>query len=405
MTLKNSRAVVFGGAVTALILSDQASKLAVRALVPAPMTLIHAHSQSGAFTFHLHPELNARFSLPAALILAALAAVFSVFEIVYHKYERAALLRDIPDADKVKSCPKITFIGLALWLSGIICGLFFDSLFWGGSLDFLCIESEKRAADAAADYTVLSRFDFDFKDVWLILGTLLIVIRTVVFGLSQYRLPKESRKIISKRSRHLISSIREARGDVKEKSRKAALNLSDILILTALSVVMTGCFGYLFYGLTVYFIIPAAVMLSPAIDGFLTDIGDRFRAEDIYNFIREACLMIGLFPGMHLSNRSVRRREKLFIRDTSGFIVTLDGLKYHARQHLLSDVVSVVLIAVLGLFACLINLWKISPFVILYDRFGVALGFILSVILTAFAQAYGVLSAQKNWRADCFYGE
>lgn len=399
-------------AVLILICLDQFSKLLVKAFVPVTSlnSIIYTHSDTGWFMFHLHPELHNKYSLLVDIVIAVLAIAFVIAVIVYLKYERPALLRDIPDSDVVKSSPKLTETALVLWVAGIICSTLIDSLIWGGSLDFLCIEWAKFYTDAVEPYTISHQFNCDLKDMFLIIGTVLILVRVAIFNLSQYKLPKSSRKLISKREFHIIRSIREVAG---KRSQHAELSgngekknsIFDILIIVAAAVFFSAALGYLIYIIAVWVIIPVAVEISPALDAFLTKIGNEHDTEEIYNAIRSICLLIAVLPGICVANAAVKNRDRHFIHDTNGMIVTLDGLRYHLRQHILYDVISLIGIVIIGLALHLANLWYISPFGILYDLLGIPLGLIMSAVITVASQMCGIIFAQKSWRAEFFYDD
>lgn len=399
-------------AVLILICLDQFSKLLVKAFAPATSlnSIIYTHSDSSWFIFHLHPELHNRYSLPVDIVIAVLAIAFFIALIVYFKYERPALLRDIPDSDAVKSSPRLTETALVLWISGIICSTLIDSLIWGGSLDFLCVEWAKFYTDSAGPYTITNQFNCDLKDIFLVIGTALMLLRIAIFNLSQYKLPKSSRKLISKRRFHIIRSICEAVGNPAEQEElsengEKKNGIFDILILVAAAVFFSSLLGHLIYIIAVWVIIPAAVEISPALDAVLTKIGNEQDTDEIYNTIHSICLLIAVLPGMCAANTAVKNRERHFIHDTNGMIVTLDGLKYHLRQHFRYDVISVICIVLIGLALHLAKLRYISLFGILYDLLGIPLGLIMSAVITAAAQMCGIIFAQKSWRAKFFYDD
>lgn len=392
-----------------LICLDQFSKLLVKAFVPVTSlnSIIYTHSDTGWFMFHLHPELHNKYSLPVDIVIAVLAMAFVIGLIVYLKYERPALLRDIPDSEAVKSSPRLTETALVIWIAGIICSALIDSLIWGGSLDFLCIEWAKFYTDAVEPYTISHQFNYDLKDIFLIIGTVLILVRIAIFNLSQYKLPKSSRKLISKRSFHIIRSIREARREQAKPSENFEKKNSvfDILTIVISAIFSSAILGYLVYIIAVWVIIPVAVEISPALDAFLTKIGNEHDTDEIYNTIRSICLLIAVLPGMCVANTAVKNRERHFIHDTNGMIVTLDGLRYHLRQHILYDVISLIGIVIICLALHLANLRYICPFGILYDLLGIPLGLIMSAVITVASQMCGIIFAQKSWRAEFFYDD
>lgn len=395
-----------------LICLDQFSKLLVKAFVPATSlnSIIYTHSDTGWFMFHLHPELHNRYSLPIDIVIAVFAIAFVISLIVYLKYERPALLRDIPDSDVVKSSPRLSETALVLSIAGIICSTLFDAFIWGGSLDFLCIEWAKFYTDTVEPYTINYRYDIDLKDIFLNIGLVLILIRSVRFKISQYKLPKSSRKLISKRELHIIRSIREAVVETTEQvepseNGEKKNSVFDIITIVFFAIFFSAGLGFLLYILAVLVIIPVAVEISPALDALLTKIGDENDTEEIYNTIHSICLLIAVLPGICVANTAVKYRERHFIHDTNGMIVTLDGLRYHLRQHFWYDAISVIGIVILCLILHIYGPWYISPFGILYDFLGIPLGLILSAAITVIAQIFGIIYAQKSWRAEFFYGE
>lgn len=395
-------------AVLTLICVDQFSKLVVKAFVPATSmnSIIYTHSESGWFMFHIHPELHDRYPLPVDVVIAVLAMAFVIGLIVYLKHERPALLRDIPNSDVVKSSPRLTEAALALWTAGIICSTLFDAFIWGGSLDFICFEWAKFYMGAET-YTVTHQFNCDLKDIFLGVGTLLMLIRAAIWQISLYKLPKADRKLISRRSSHVIKSIREANGKQTAPTEDLSSRNSvlDILVIVVAAVFFGMCLGYAIYVFSVFVIIPVAVEISPSLDALLTKIGRENDTEAIYNSIRSFCLMLGIFPGICGANTVVKNRERLFIGDTDGMIVTREGLKYHLRHHALYDVISIAGIVMTGFVLHLAGWEGVSPFGFLYDLLGIPLGLILSALIVATAQVCGIIYAQNHWRAEYFYGE
>ncbi len=402
MLTTRRRAAVFGAAVAALVCLDQISKLLVRALVPADQLnkLIYFQSSRGWAMLHLHPTLHDRFPLPLDMLAAVLAMLFLAVFAAYFKYERAAILRDIPGSELVKSSPRLTLLTLIFAAAGLICSTVFDAFLWGGSLDFLCFERAKFYTDGAEPYTVTSRLDVDLKDVFLWIAVALFLVRSAIFKLSQRKLEKSDRRLIAKRENHIIKSIRE----VSDRPKKADFKPLEPLMLAGAAIVATIVFGYIIYIMFIWVIIPVATEISPAIDEFLTKIGDTRDTGEIYGFILHLGFLIGFFPAMAASNASIRRRERSFTHDTGGMILTLNGIKYHAERYALADLIGLLLITVLGYVFYVINFQAASPFAALYTVFGPGPAVLLSFIFALFGQLFGIVFAQKSWRASFFYG-
>lgn len=392
--------------VAALVAFDQLSKLFIKALVPAdsPIEMIHSHSGSGWFIFHIHPCLHDRYPLYADIVLAGLMLAILACFTVYFAFERPALLRDIPDADKVKSSPRLTKAAIVFWISGSFCSCFLDAFIWGGSWDFICFEWGEVYAGPPEQYTVWHMFNLDLKDLYLFAGTALLLARFIIWQVSLYRLNKAERKLISARSFHFIRSIKELRGknseDIKGKNK-----VLDIFAFIFFAIIISFGLGYVIYILAVLVIIPVAVEISPALNAYLTEIGRQNDTDLIYAEIRSFCLLLGVLPGISVANVGLTNRERHFIHDTSGMILTFDGLKYHFDQHLFYDIISAVGFVAVCLAIRLVGWGDVSPFGFLYDRLGIPIGLALSAIITALCQTVGIIYAQSVWRAKYFYGE
>ncbi len=391
-------------AVAALVLLDQLSKLAVRAAVPedAPKSLFYTQSGSGWFMFHLHPLLHDRYPLPVDLLVVLFAVAVIAGLAVYFKYERAALLDGVAHAESVKSCPGLTRAAFVFITAGAVCSVLLDAFVWGGSLDFICFEWARFYTDGAEPYTMSYQIDVDPKDVFLNVGTVLILIRLIIFKASQLRLPKDERKLVKSRENHILRSLRRAMGLPETQNKIRPL---DVLEVAALSIVMPAMMGYLMYIAAIWLIIPIADWLIPPIDKFLTDIGNNYESELIYDRIRSGCLFIALFPGVGWANTLIKGRERLFIHDTNGMIPRREGLKYHLQNYLFADVLAVVLTVAAGSALSLLGLRIISPFTLLFDVFGAPLGILTTAVSMAAAQVLGILFAQNKWRAEFFYGD
>lgn len=383
----------------ALVCIDRLSKLYVGTL-SASRDIFYTYSDSGWFLFSIRPELHDKYPLPADIVIFVLAVILTVFAALYLKYERSALLNGIPGSEAVKTSPYLTEAAAVLWLSGIFCSTFLDAFFSGGSLDFLCFEWAEIYTSSPEPYTVIHHFNLDLKDIFIILGTVILLLRSLIWQISLYRLPKESRKTVSKRSFHIIKSIREV-----QKNPDEFKNIADIFIMTALAVIFSAAFGYVLYILSVILIIPLAVEISPALDSALTEIGRKYDYDTIYNNIKSFCLFIGIIPGMCISCTGIKNRERRFIHDTGGMILTKDGLIYHLKRYFLYDAASTAAISAVCLILYVSELKSISPFTFSFDLLGLPLGIFSAALFTAASQLIGIIFAQNAWRAEYFYGE
>lgn len=401
--MKKSRLAPF---IIILVLLDQLSKLLVKAFARADSLnkLIYFQTPRGWFMLHIHPELHDRYPLGLDIVIAGLSVLLTAALMIYFRYERSAILRDIPGSERVGSSPAATKIFLIFWISGIICSTFLDAFLWGGSLDFICFE---RAKFFGGDepYTITRRLDIDLKDVFLDIGLALFLWRMLVFKITQFRLPKEFRRIITRRENHIFRSINEARSEAVLSAPRQEFRVADVLIITVVGLICAAGFGFAIYLFSIWVIIPLSCEIFPALDKYLNEIGDRYDPEMIYQVIKNACMTLGLFPGMYASNAGVKRRQRAFSHDTGGMILWLDGLKYHLARHLPSDLTAVFLTVLLGYSLYAFGLGSVSPFTVLYGFAGPSRGVFISIFVMISAQIFGIFYAQKAWRAACFYGE
>ena len=323
---------------------------------------------------------------------------------------RAYALEGLSCADKVKSLPRFTNASLCILFAGVLSSLLLDAFFWGGSLDFICFERYKYLAEGGVRYTDVYQLDVDLKDIYIFVGGIMLLARCAIWDISVSKLPKEERKLVSERLRSPMGLIRSARADRSDESR---LKLSVGSPLDLVSTVVAGILASAIFGAAAYFVftfvlLPVAAEYISPLGSFLNDIGRKYDYEVVYRTIQEAITLLAIFPALYGANASAKRLEKQFVRNTEGRLLPGEGLAYRLKNNLLFDILTAVLVALIGfgLSAAQVKVpYLCLPFDLICRSFGTARGIAAALIITAAAQLFGAVTAQRRWCACCLLGE
>lgn len=166
--------------------------------------------------------------------------------------------------------------------------------------------------------------------------------------------------------------------------------------------------GFILFGVLLFWLVLNCLL--PTVFEFFPDLADRYEQlseTELYTLYRttyQISALIALFPSSILVNTLQKRRNDIFIKETRGLIPKKEGLRFHVERYRLSDLVTIILIAVICLCMAITKSMATPalPFDLFYDHWGILPGFVLSLLLLLIAQLVGVLSAQSRWRADYF---
>lgn len=217
-------------AVILLIAIDQGLKCLVHATVAGGEELLSVTN-----TLHIHPYLNDEDAVqmqPTAdekgmdvrllLVLRSLPKDLFFYALLFLIY---GWLRFLFWDLSMPRLPLLTRGGLALFLSGTLCSGYIDEIFWGGSLDYICLALDRRVSAGDHYQTVPRHIIFDTKDIYLTVGIaflILFALRIWVWAMRICR-DKDVSKKIDQRILHPIKSIRsmrEAKSSAEAESEK-----------------------------------------------------------------------------------------------------------------------------------------------------------------------------------------
>lgn len=149
-----------------------------------------------------------KYSLPIKFLLIVKAVAFTVVTIVIFLTSSLVHRFFFWDCDK-KNYSILNYAIICLIMSGLVCSLYIDELFWGGSLDWIClswISMDKIGEDYS--HRIMRHFVFDFKDIYFVCGMILFVARVSLFNMTYIKASAFERKGFSAKIKHPISNIR-----------------------------------------------------------------------------------------------------------------------------------------------------------------------------------------------------
>lgn len=208
--MKRRKIILCGAAILCLMAVDQFSKLFIKlsGAADTPANFVHI-SNSLHVALHFHPELNVRYPFAVNIFIAVVFTAFIAVVAFYVFNGRDMLFRGIPSAEAIKSYPKFTTAAFCVHAAGVICSIIFDAFLWGGSLDFICIEWYHYVMESGTHYTDIGRLCVDLKDIFIMLGWLMLAVRWIIMDSSIAKLPKSDKKLVKRRYYHPIAAFRE----------------------------------------------------------------------------------------------------------------------------------------------------------------------------------------------------
>jgi hypothetical protein len=166
-------------------------------------------------------------------------------------------------------------------------------------------------------------------------------------------------------------------------------------------ILSTVCFFLLWYWIT-----PKLYPLIPGLSSYLQNLDDDslLIAYDLYYTIAST---LSVIPGATFAYRMDKQRKKAFLKYSEGRISYGEGIRYHFAEYGVADcialAITVLLFSVLSVSLGDGFISKLFPLPFYMCRtFGLALGFLVSMILTIGSAVGGIFFAQKKWRAEFF---
>ena len=213
--MKHSRYIIL--TTLLLVLLDQGAKLLVSSLVEVNEAVLAV-----ADRVHIHPVLHQDvregllplseatgipvlvWSLGRALLLSLAFATMLLFLYWAHKF----VFWDAQDRPR----PLLSQPIVCLWSAGLLCSCFIDQLFWGGSLDFICVATSRTVICEQCHLPhemPWHRLIFDLKDVYIWLALLLLWIRIIAWLIALLKYDKANSEALKPKFRHPIQNIKQ----------------------------------------------------------------------------------------------------------------------------------------------------------------------------------------------------
>ena len=213
-----------------LILLDQGSKL----IISQNYTMDRDAYISITNTVHIHPHLNdedAVKMMPLAEKLSINVRVLMAFQFVLYLVLFvgvgllvACCLRFFFWDYRLKRYPRLTTAWLLFFVAAFLCSAFFDELFWGGSLDFICFVKDIEIPVGNHTHLAPRHRIMDLKDLYIHIGNAFMLVRVVLFCISVSAAEKKdsSEGIVPllEKCKHPLQNLRNMRAKSISNSNK-----------------------------------------------------------------------------------------------------------------------------------------------------------------------------------------
>ena len=104
--------------------------------------------------------------------------------------------------------PLVRYALFTLGISSSVCSLIIDEIFWGGSLDWICVSTMfHKPFGAPSEYKAIF-LAIDFKDIYLFLAIILVLVVFAHFVYGYIRSSAQERKIFDDKVLHPIKNIK-----------------------------------------------------------------------------------------------------------------------------------------------------------------------------------------------------
>ncbi len=206
-----------------LILVDQGSKIIISQNYTTDPDVYMPISN----TVHIHPYLHAedaekltplaeKLSLDVRVLLGLNFLLFLV-GMVAVGFCVVFFFRFLFWDFSIKKHPNLIIAWFVFFAAGVLCSGFFDDLFWGGSLDFICFARDIQIPVNGHTHTVPRHRVYDLKDFYIIIGSVFLFLRAILFFLSALKGKREDTVSFDEKCKHPIQNIRNMRARSTDK--------------------------------------------------------------------------------------------------------------------------------------------------------------------------------------------
>lgn len=211
--MTKKRVFIFGITTVFLIFLDQISKVFIKAFFiydskKTFFNILHIHPRinsegvdfANEITKYLDIDINVILILRALFFILILGSVIFLWIFIYMFF--------------FWGCNKKTYMFLNLPLlsfgiSSVVCSFFMDELFFGGSLDWICIFGTRKKLVNNHYHLIESHLTFDIKDLYVLITIILFILRLILGIYTVLKSTSEERKKYVFRANHPIKNIKE----------------------------------------------------------------------------------------------------------------------------------------------------------------------------------------------------
>lgn len=204
-----------------LIFVDQISKIFIK--------VFFVYNSNSTFLgfFHIHPILNTEGVDFAKLvsnyidididIILILRALFFIIILAIIVFVCTFLYMFFFWGRNTKMYMPLNIAILSFGTSSVLCSVLMDELFFGGSLDWICIFWSGKKLVNNHYHLIERHLTVDFKDIYIFITIILLILRYLLGIYTLLKSTSEERKIYDFRAKHPIKNIKEMITYIKTK--------------------------------------------------------------------------------------------------------------------------------------------------------------------------------------------
>lgn len=208
-----------------LILVDQGAKLIVANFYDSEIVKASNDDRDSDImkvinTVHIHPVINdteiqelkqeaseKSIDFKVLMFLNVVLSIILLIVYIFFMYVLYRVSSKIMKNKHLKLMHSIMCLNIAAWM----CSAVFDKIFWGGSLDFLCL-AWGNVKKVGENYRLFPKhYIYDIKDFYLYIGLILLILYIIIMMVNYLKLSKDEKKEIEKNIKNKIINIFHAR--------------------------------------------------------------------------------------------------------------------------------------------------------------------------------------------------
>lgn len=219
--MTKKRVFIFGITTVFLIFVDQISKVFIKAFFICDskktfLNILHIHPRinsegvdfANEITKYLDIDINVILILRALFFIIILAIIVFVCTFLYMFFFWGC---------NTKMYMPLNIAILSFGTSSVLCSVLMDELFFGGSLDWICIFWSGKKLVNNHYHLIERHLTVDFKDIYIFITIILLILRYLLGIYTLLKSTSEERKIYDFRAKHPIKNVKEMITYIRKK--------------------------------------------------------------------------------------------------------------------------------------------------------------------------------------------